>query len=130
MGGPNNQYLQLTLAALAAKASPTSPLHLPYICPTSALHLPYISPTSPLHLPYICPTSALHLPYISAKASGRTLLLAPFVKWSHNAGTLAKNFSSTFDVDALTRFVPVRRMTRTRTRTRTRRPDPEPGPGP
>lgn len=62
VGGPNNQYLQLTLAALAAKAS------------------------------------------------GRTLLLAPFVKWSHNAGTLAKNFSSTFDVDALARFVPVRSL--------------------
>ena len=59
VGGPNNQYLQLILAALAAKAS------------------------------------------------GRTLLLAPFVKWGHNPGTFAKNFSSTFDAGALARFVPV-----------------------
>ena len=62
VGGPNNQYLQLILAALAAKAS------------------------------------------------GRTLLLAPFVKWGHNPGTFAKNFSSTFDAGALARFVPVRSL--------------------
>ena len=57
VGGPNNQYLQLVLAALAAKAYPISPLYLPYISPTSPLHLP-------LHLPYVSPTSPLHLPYI------------------------------------------------------------------
>ena len=62
VGGPNNQYLQLILAALAAKAS------------------------------------------------GRTLLLAPFVKWGHDPGTFAKNFSSTFDAGALARFVPVRSL--------------------
>ena len=62
VGGPNNQYLQLILAALAAKAS------------------------------------------------GRTLLLAPFVKWGHNPGTFAKNFSSTFDAGALARFVPVQSL--------------------
>ena len=62
VGGPNNQYLQLILAALAAKAS------------------------------------------------NRTLLLAPFVKWGHNPGTFAKNFSSTFDAGALARFVPVQSL--------------------
>ena len=47
VGGPNNQYLQLILAALAAKASPISPLYFPYISPISPLYLPYISPISP-----------------------------------------------------------------------------------
>ena len=67
VGGPNNQYLQLILAALAAKAS------------------------------------------------GRTLLLAPFVKWTHDRGTFARNFSSTFDAGALARFVPVHSLTAPRT---------------
>ena len=64
VGGPNNQYLQLILAALAAKAS------------------------------------------------GRTLLLAPFVRWSRDAGSsFAHNFSSTFDARALARFVSVQHVT-------------------
>ena len=64
VGGPNNQYLQLIMAALAAKAS------------------------------------------------GRTLLLAPFVRWGHDAGSsFSKNFSSTFDAGALARFVPVHSLT-------------------